>query len=453
MRRISALWVGVIWVFLMLSHTGAYGEAGEASGPVEADPREPHEVLWESFVTSGTPVRDAFIIGENIYIETEESELYCLDRENGHTKWIIDLAGPLKARPVKKGRNLLAVTASLLVEIDPERGHIVREERLSFSPSSGVALDDANYYLSGWDGRLYTLDQNTLKIKMTSPLKGRVLASPSLAEHLIICATEAGVIQAVNALDGTMAWLFPRKGIMHKIRAKELWGGDVVAEDLKTTDGTVILAKGSSVTRGTLDDIEESKVGEVWIYVSKGAYELPSRTQFVGQVEVRRGTIYAGTADAMCYCLRARGGNLLWHANLPGPAISGVIVRGDTIFVPTFESGVVALDRGSGKRKWWAQEAKDLLAFGAGPPAGETGKIYLLAQGDKIMVVEEASGAIRRTAEVVSTLTFALPADPSLPAGLAPTGEAGPFRGITNFDSQVLYLFTSRGLVIALPPP
>ncbi len=172
MRRISALWVGVIWVFLMLSHTGAYGEAGEASGP-----QEPHEVLWESFVTSGTPVRDAFIIGENIYIETEESELYCLDRENGHTKWIIGLAGPLQARPEKKAGNLLAVTASLLIEIDPERGHIVGEERLSFSPSSGVALDDENYYISGWDGRLYTLDQDTLKLKMVSPFSqsGRAL--------------------------------------------------------------------------------------------------------------------------------------------------------------------------------------------------------------------------------------------------------------------------------------
>jgi len=298
----------------------------------------------------------------------------------------------------------------------------VREERLPISPSSGVVLDGYNFYLSGWDGRLYTLDQNTLKMKMTSPLRGRVLASPRLAENLIICATEQGVIQAVSTVDGTTVWLFPRKRVIHKIRAKELWAGDVVAEDLKAEDGTVILQKGSPVTGYTLEVVEEKAIGDVWIYVSKGAYELPTRTSFLGQVEVRGGAIYAATTDAMLYCIRTRGGNLLWQANLPGPVISECIHRGDTIFVPTFESGVLALDRRSGNRKWWVKEAKDLLAFGQG-------EIYLLAPPRRIVAVEDASGEV--------LFSFALPKTRS------------PLRGVINLDSQVLYLVTRKGLLIA----
>ena len=437
MRRISHFSIGVIWIFLILSGcTGKEVVESSPASPGSQSAIQPGseaartgcqaegscEILWTSFVTSGTPVRDAFIIGENIYIETKECELYCLDARTGFTKWVIGLAGPLQARLVKSGGNFLAVTASLLIEIDPKRGYIVREERLPFSPSSGVALDGYNFYLSGWDGRLYTLDQNTLKMKMVSPLKGRVLTLPRLAQNLIICATEQGVIQAVSTLDGTTEWLFPRKRIMHKIRAKELWAGDVVAEDLKAQDGTVILAKGSSATVDTLETVEESKIGEVWIYVSKGVYELPTRTQFVGQVEVAREAIYAATTDAMLYCLSVRSGNLLWYANLPGPVVSGVIVRGDTIYVPTFESGLTALDRRSGKRKWWVKEAKDLLAFGEGV-------IYLLAPPRKIMVVEEATGSVLSS--------FALPR------------PATVFRGIINLDSQVLYLFTPEGRLYA----
>jgi glucose dehydrogenase len=99
------------------------------------------------------------------------------------------------------------------------------------------------------------------------------------------------------------------------------------------------------------------------------------------------------------------------------------MVRGDTIFVPTFQSGAVALDRRTGERKWWAEEAKTPLAFGQE-------KIFFLTLDDKVAVLDEASG------EVISSIV--LPAVPS------------EYHGITNFDSEVLYLFTSDGFAIAL---
>ena len=408
---------------------GQAAEEPEAQAGVEASPvlkgevEEPLEVLWYSQVTRDIPVRDAFILGENVYVETEAFELYSVDKENGHTKWIIGLPGPLAARPVKKGGNLSAVSASLLVEIDLGRGHIAHYHRLGFSPSSGVVLDDNNFYLSSWDGWLYALDQKTLKVNMTSRLKGAVLAFPAVAHSFIICATDEGFVQAINTLDGTTQWLFPRKHILHKIRINELWAGDVVAEDVKSEEGTVLLAKDTPVTYDTLEAIERSEIGDVWIYVTRGAYELPTKARFIGPVQVRGENVYAATTDGLLYCLRAQGGNYLWHANLPGPAITGMIVRDDTIFVPTFESGVVALKRQTGERQWWVKDGKDLLA-------ATEGKIFLLTRDDKIMMVDEASG------EALSSI--------ELPQAV------GEYHGITNFDSEVLYLFTSDGSFFAL---
>lgn len=172
--------------------------------PFQAD-----EAIW------GSPL----VVGDRVYVATQDHYLYCLDAETGEQVWKYEIGAAMAAQPtLMDGVIYVGAYDGKVHAVWADSGEPV--EGFDFEGAenwiwSEVAVVDDRLYVTSLDGKLYALDPSSGAIIPPYPYNSEEVAgenpvlraSPVQAGGFIIVAAESGQVIAVQ--DAVSQWDWP----------------------------------------------------------------------------------------------------------------------------------------------------------------------------------------------------------------------------------------------------
>jgi outer membrane protein assembly factor BamB len=167
------------------------------------------------------------------------------------------------------------------------------------------------------------------------PLGSPTWAPPAVEEGVVFVGTEAGVMHAVRATDGTGLWTWAG--------ANRIDGRAVVSRDsVFFVDGKVNLVALARAT-GTLRWIRPLHDGQI---AGGPPPDNPTFNHRCATPLLLDGVLYVGSSDGGLYAIDALTGEKRWRHEAQAPVFSGVGFHGsDTLLFGTMDGSVVLLDR------------------------------------------------------------------------------------------------------------
>ena len=153
-----------------------------------------------SFATQGKFVSDISVDDFGVYASNTDSKVYCLDRGNGHIKWMYYSGVPLKTAPVVIGNTVYQYVDGMgVVAIDKTTGQFNRSPRWVVKNAVQVLSEDAQYtYLRRKDNRLIAVDKASGQLAFVSNKHPFEVFVTNTKDSTIYGATKAGNVWAVR---------------------------------------------------------------------------------------------------------------------------------------------------------------------------------------------------------------------------------------------------------------
>jgi len=293
------------------ARTGVYRSAAPATAP---------KVVWK--FKAGAPIfSSAAIVGGIVYITSDDSFLYALDRETGAVKWKFETQG-----------------------------------RIASSP----AVADGSVYFASYDGGFYAVDAATGKLKWKFDTEGErrfaapgihgntpaqqvipdawdfYQSSPVVARGRVYFGSGDGNVYAIDAATGGLRWKFHT--------------GDVVHSSPAIADDTLYI--GSFDT--WLYAIDADRGTERWRFKTGEDPVRHNQTGLTSSPVVVGKTVYFGCRDAHIYAVDAVTGKQKWAFYTDHGWVSATpAVRDNTLFIGTGSNQkFMALDVATGKPRY-----------------------------------------------------------------------------------------------------
>lgn len=193
-------------------------------------------------------------------------------------------------------------------------------------------VEDGVIYLAGFSGHVVALSLTTGRPLWASPVRldGHIVATPAFDGERLYVATDRGQVIALDAATGA------RGDVLLDVGSHvSIWGDPVLV------GGTLYVG---DLDR-TLHAIRVDTGEERWSRRLDGALAAP--------LQLDRELLLAGALDSRLYALDAdAGGAVNWSFEGDNWFWSRPLVAGDTIYAPTADGTVYAIDRVSGDERW-----------------------------------------------------------------------------------------------------
>jgi outer membrane protein assembly factor BamB len=182
---------------------------GAEDGRVAAVSVENREAAWSFgfFETAGPVYADLQIDDTGLYVASDDSKLYCINRTSGKVKWQYFAGVGLKAAPT--------VTKDLVFESVPDVGVVVLDKGPAVVDTKGpqfdrqprwiahnatqfLAEDSAYVYVATIDQRIAAMDKTTGKPAFTSKENGFTACAINNKDGLVFAATSDNHVIAVR---------------------------------------------------------------------------------------------------------------------------------------------------------------------------------------------------------------------------------------------------------------
>lgn len=281
------LWAISITILILLSILNIIGHIGSnaymfrgdlhRTGVYESTVPDNNSLLW-SFDT-GSPIESSpVVVGNRVYIGSENGKVYSLDASTGAEIWNFTTNNEVDSTPT---------------------------------------VVDGVVYVGSADRKLYALDANTGSELWNYPFPSffaQIVSSPALAHDKIFFGTSDDNLYAINATTHELEWTFPTDDDIQSSPAVD-WPFVYVG----SLDGKVYCIWGNNGT-------------EIWNFSSnitksqRGIYSSPM---------IHNGRLYIGSEDHNLYCLNATTGMLIWNFSAPHYIYSSPTAHSGKIFIHT----------------------------------------------------------------------------------------------------------------------
>jgi outer membrane protein assembly factor BamB len=209
-------------------------------------------------------------------------------------------------------------------------------------------------------------------------LGGQAYASPIVADGVAYIGTTGGVLNAVDAKNGTITWTFAA--------GAPIFGAVAVSSD----------AVYFACDNGVLYKIDRANGKDMWHYdLGDGAVPrvLPHPTTGswdwqTAQPLVAGGVVYVGAGDGGFHAVDALSGKRKWRYAASGKIRGGAAVTADDVVFGSADHFVYALDRATGKERWRYDTKGDVDAT----PVISDGRIFIGNRGYGLFALAAGSG-------------------------------------------------------------
>lgn len=298
----------IIWLAVMAALLAACSKEKEVAPPaelVEFDPVVRIDRVWSTSTKGGDDVlrlglRPA-VSGETVYVAGHGGDVQALELGNGRDIW----------------------RASTDLEL-----------------SGGPAVGEGLVVVGGSGGQLVALDAETGAVRWQAVTGGEVLAAPVVAGGLVVVRTVDGRLRGLRAADGTEAWSYeqPVPRLSLRGNAAPVVSGDMVLAGLD--NGKVVAV---SLANGEL-------LWTTTVAPSHGRTEIERLVDIDSPVRVVGNDVFVVGYQGRIAMLALDTGQIWWGRDLSSHR--GLTVDGDTLYVTTADSTVVALRRRDGTEVW-----------------------------------------------------------------------------------------------------
>jgi len=298
----------IIWLAVMAALLAACSKEKEVAPPaelVEFDPVVRIDRVWSTRTKGGDDVlrlglRPA-VSGETVYVAGHGGDVQALELGNGRDIW----------------------RASTDLEL-----------------SGGPAVGEGLVVVGGSGGQLVALDAETGAVRWQAVTGGEVLAAPVVAGGLVVVRTVDGRLRGLRAADGTEAWSYeqPVPRLSLRGNAAPVVSGDMVLAGLD--NGKVVAV---SLANGEL-------LWTTTVAPSHGRTEIERLVDIDSPVRVVGNDVFVVGYQGRIAMLALDTGQIWWGRDLSSHR--GLTVDGDTLYVTTADSTVVALRRRDGTEVW-----------------------------------------------------------------------------------------------------
>jgi outer membrane protein assembly factor BamB len=316
-----------------------------------------------TFETDGAVVSSPAIAYGNVYIGSNDKNLYCLDAQTGTLKWEFKIGTMYRSSPaVKDGKVYIGPDDGTIYCLDAYTGSVEWKYKITDPAPQhtlfGVGADFCSspcivgnrLYVGHFDNSVYCLDTNT-GAKIWNYTTGKlVIASPAVADGMLYIASNDGRFYKLRADDGKLEWsvnfddhtLFPHPNppytpAYHPSNKPVI---KPMAQSGATTPATVVLEEGIVYTLGhhpgvVALDIETGEL--IWRRIQSRYRGHASREQAKppANMAYRDGKLYY--VDSMVLmCGDAKTGEDIWPDCYYEPPIpkTGTYYAGPTANIP-----------------------------------------------------------------------------------------------------------------------
>lgn len=168
-------------------------------------------VLWnQPGVATDKIVAPPLIVGDRVFVGTADSQVLAMDAETGNPLW----AAPFEADNAIWGQpnfanNLLYVAAldGRVYAIDPDNGAEIGHWDTEGAIAGSPILADGRIYVGSFDSKLHAFDQDEFGAELWSyDTADWVWGAPAVADDLVFFGDLAGIVYALDATTGELAW-------------------------------------------------------------------------------------------------------------------------------------------------------------------------------------------------------------------------------------------------------
>ncbi|SNY57961.1 Beta-barrel assembly machine subunit BamB [Arsukibacterium tuosuense] len=279
--------------------------------------------VWQSNVGNGVEHYESglkpVIVTDKVYAASRDGIVEAKNLSNGRTLWSFDLRDEDET--------------SLLARLSGDSARI----------AGGVTFNDNKLYLGTEDGEVFALNAETGELLWRVAVKGEVLASPAVDAGLLVVATTAGTLIALDAATGEQRWTFEDEQPALTIRG--------VSEPVIEAGGVIY---GSGTGRvGVLIADRGYQAWEEAIASPQGSTDLSRLVDVDAKPIVVAGTLYAIAYNGELVAMELRSGRQLWKRDYA--SFRNMAVAGNILYLVDSTGGIYAVDRRNGSEVWGQQ--------------------------------------------------------------------------------------------------
>lgn len=181
-----------------------------------------------SYKTNGQIRSKASIYKKSVIFNSTDGKIYCLNKKTGKVEWIFNSSGEKQydiwdyylSSPIVKGDSLFIGSGDQNIYcINASNGTEIWKHKTQGGVHATAVLDQENLYIGSFDGYFYALNQKTgheiWKFKTVGDMsfpKGEIQRSALLYKNAVIFGSRDYNIYAVNIKTGQGLWNMKEKG-------------------------------------------------------------------------------------------------------------------------------------------------------------------------------------------------------------------------------------------------
>ena len=332
-------------------HSGIYNATGV--------PQHSH-LKWK-FHTDGQVVSSPAVVGDTVYVGSNDRNLYAVSLTDGTLKWKFKTESRVSSSPavadgvvyfLSYDGNFYAVDAATgkakwKFATEGERRFAAKHihgaqpkgetmpDPFDFYLSS-PAVENGTVYFGSGDGNVYALDATSGQLKWKFKTGDVVHASPAVADGAVFVGSWDSYFYALDAATGTEKWRF-KTG-----EDPEIHNQVGIQSSAVVADGVVYFGCRDS----NLYALDANTGAKKWAFNNKGSW-------VIGSPVVQDGKLYFSTSDSgLFYALDAKTGTSVFSLKFIWPMFSSPTIAGNTLYIGSHEGKLIAIDLTARKTAW-----------------------------------------------------------------------------------------------------
>ena len=300
---------------------------GVAQGQLPAKPA----LLW-SFKTQGAVKSSAAIVGNRVFIGSNDRHLYALDFASGKMLWLFTNSEPIESSPLVLNDTVFVGSSDAnLYALNATNGKVLWKfatgEKIVSAPNWFVNGNKTNILVGSYDFRLYCLDSITGQSNWVFETGNYINGSPSISDGLTTFGGCDGVLYSVSLTNGSLAY----------------------SNDI----GAPIAASVAMASGRAYFGHYENKFLCVDIKAGSNAWTFSGRQfPYFSSPAVTRDLVLFGGRDKQLHCVKRGDGSREWSFATRGKVDSSPVVCGDKVVVGSNDGRLYVVQLSDGKELW-----------------------------------------------------------------------------------------------------
>ena len=197
------------------------------------------------------------------------------------------------------------------------------------------------------------------RVQWTFHTKGRVIATPAVANGAVYFGSTDGNVYAVDAATGRQRWAFATESRVASSPAVS--GGLVYVESYDGALYALNAATGKPVWK--FETAGERRFAGKYLHghLPKGEVMPDPFDLYLSSPAVWRGAVYFGSGDGNVYALDAKSGRRKWTFRTGNVVHASPAIANGTLFIGSWDSWFYALDAETGQQRWRFKTGEDTL--------------------------------------------------------------------------------------------